>query len=151
MCGACSAFVEPDTRPLDVQVADAVFGMKSAEVPSIGNEGMAEEEEYGRMVKVEPEPEVEVPAEADGFLRENGEIVGDIYGRYQKSSPFRYAFIETERGFLRLDLVQRFEFWEAPDGGWGVEAHVDIGRAYTVGRFKSEEEARAAVIRMIEV
>lgn len=60
------------------------------------------------------------------------------------------GFIETETGFLRLDLVQRFEVWEHPSGAWHVSACVDQFASVSVGEFKSKDEARQAVIRMID-
>lgn len=100
-----------------------------------------------------PAAEVETQVEpADGFLRENGVIVGDIYsGRYKKASAVRGKFIETEDGFLRLDVVQRFEVTEAYPDRWRVDAYVDQYLSVKVGIFASEAEARETVIRMIEV
>ena len=135
---------------------------------------------------VEPEPAASDGGDlpADGFIREDGEIVGDIYGRYQKSEAqvalestvldelqrfrvrshremeaakaaalgnARGEFIETEDGFLRLEAVQRFEVTEPYAGKWRVDAYVDQFVSVKVGMFESEKEARAAVIRMIEV
>lgn len=64
-------------------------------------------------------------------------------------NPFRGGFIETESGFLRLDLVQRFEVWEPFPGKWRADAYVDQYLSVPVGTFQSEAEARETVIRLL--
>lgn len=68
--------------------------------------------------------------------------VGTAYGQ----------FVRTQVGFLRLDVIVRFDIVEHLGHDihdWDVHAYDANGGSHPVGVFKSEAEAREVVIRLV--